>query len=145
MGRSNHMVRLAILATLLFTAPGCVLLATLFGIGLVEGAGQMYKNGIGVQDFESSLEETWQACLDEIDEHQGKITKKPKLDRVKGTRIELKAGWVEVKPHPKMAGFTRVRARFAGADGGSDVSRKWAFTLLDGIDARLGGTGSPSD
>ena len=139
------MVRLVILVTLLFTTPGCVLFATLFGIGIVEGATQAYKNGIGVQDFESSLEDTWQACLDEMDEHHAVITKDPKLDRMKGSRIELKAGWVEVKPHPKMAGFTRVRARFAGAEGGNAASRKWAFTLLDGIDARFGGSGSPSD
>ncbi len=140
-----RIARLAILATVLFATPGCVLFATLFGIGVVQGAVQGYKNGIGVQDFESSLEETWQACLDEMEEHHAIITEDPKLNRIKGSRIELKAGWVEIMPHPKMAGFTRVRARFAGAKGGNAESRKWAFTLLDGIDARLGGTGSPSD
>ena len=134
----------ALLATLLVATPGCVLIGTLFGIGAVDAAAKAYENGIGMQDFKSEIQEVWQACLEEMQEHHAIVTKQPKLDRNNGTRIELKKGWVEVSPHPSNARFTRVRARFMGT-GSNETSRKWAYTLLDGIDARLGGTGSPED
>lgn len=127
-----------ILAVLSIFVTGC----TLFAIGAGVYADREYKQGIGVQDFRASIQDTWQATRDQMDELGIKYNEKFQFDFEKGSHVPVSDGWVEVKPHEKDHRYTRVRARFSGL-GSQDKSRARAFEILDGVDARLGGAGSP--
>ena len=116
---------------------------TLFAIGAGVLAEREYREGIGIQDFEATIQDTWQACQEEMDELGIKSAKDFQFNFKEGSQVTVSDGWVEIKPHPKDHRFTRVRARFAGL-GSQDRSRTRAFELLDGIDARMGGAGSPA-
>ena len=125
------------LALLSFVLGGC----TLFAIGAGVYVDREIREGIGVQDFESTIQDTWEATREQLDELGIKYDEKFQFDFEKGSRLSVTNGWVEVKPHPEDYRYTRVRPRFP--DLGQDKSRDRAFELLDGIDARLGGAGSP--
>jgi len=133
------MHRLAVLA-ILFVTPGCAFFAGLFAIGGGVYADRKYQEGIGVQDFHASIERTWAACRAELDAEGVEYNKEFKFNFEKGSEVEVKGGWIEIRPHPNNDDYTRVRARFPN-EGSREKGRERADTLLDGINTRLGGAG----
>ena len=118
---------------------GCILSAV--GVGV--WADTTYKSGVGTQDFEAPIKETWEACLAQLDAMGVTYDKDFEFDFEKGSKMTVhgpngNSGWVEVKPHPEQAAYTRVRAR---GHGSNRDKKKQAYALLDGVDARLGGAG----
>ena len=117
---------------------------TLFAIGAGVALEREYREGIGVQDFLATIQDTWSATQEQMDELGIEYSKEFKLDFVNGSQLTVTDGWVEITPHPKDHRYTRIRAKFAGT-GSKDKSRTRAFELLDGVDSRLGGAGPPQD
>ena len=132
------MARIVLLALGSFLLGGCILTA----IGLGVYADTTYKKGVGTQDFNAPIQETWDAALTTLDEFDVTYDKAIKLDPKKGTKLHVKGpegeGWVEIRPHPEQSAYTRVRAR---GHGSNRDKKKQAYQVLDGIDARLGGAG----
>ena len=134
------MVRLALLSVASIVLGGCVLTAV--GVGV--WADTTYKSGVGTQDFEAPIKETWEACLAQLDAMGAVYDKDFKFDFKKGSKMTVHtpdgehSGWVEVEPHPEQTKYTRVRARGYGSNRDK---KKQAYALLDGMDARLGGAG----
>jgi len=133
------MVRVALLSLATFVLGGCILTAV--GVGV--WADTTYKSGVGTQDFEAPIKETWEACLAQLDAMGATYDKNFEFDFKKGSKMTVhgkdgNTGWVEVKPHPEQASYTRVRGR---GHGSNRDKKKQAYALLDGIDARLGGAG----
>ena len=117
---------------------------TLFAIGAGVAVDRELKEGTGTQDFLATIQATWDAAREEMDELDIKYAEDFKFDFEKGSKINVTGGWIEIRPHKGDARYTRVRARFSDL-GGMKKSRARANEVLDGIDARLGGAGSPQD
>jgi len=120
---------------------GCVLTAV--GVGV--WADTTYNAGVGTQDFEAPLKETWEATLAQLDAMDVSYPKDFKFNFEKGSKMDVKGpkgttGWIEVTPHPDQPSkYSRVRIRAHGGD--NREKKKIAYAVLDGIDARLGGAG----
>ncbi|MEM8885614.1 MAG: hypothetical protein AAGD14_16230 [Planctomycetota bacterium] len=127
-----------ILPLLLAALAGC----TLFAIGAVDLAVREYQDGTAIQDYFASPEDTWEATREELIEQELTFDESQVLDPKEGSRISFKGGWVEVKLHDQDERYTRLTARF-NADESESKRRDRAFSILDGVDARLGGAGSP--
>ena len=65
--------------------PGCIL--TAIGIGVY--ADTQYKQGVGTQDFEAPIQETWDACLATLDEFDVTYDRNIKLDPKWGTKLHV--------------------------------------------------------
>jgi len=134
------MVRVAFLSVAVFVLGGCGVLVGLTAAGIGVWASTTYKSGVGTQDFEAPMQETWDACLVQLDAMGATYDKNFKFDVKDGSKMTVhgkngNSGWIEVKPHPEQTMYSRVRAR---GHGSNRDKKKQAYALLDGVEARLG-------
>ncbi|MEM8885613.1 MAG: hypothetical protein AAGD14_16225 [Planctomycetota bacterium] len=123
---------------LLAALSGC----TLFAIGAVDLAVRQYQDGTATQDYFASPQDTWDATREEMIEQEIDFNHDFAFNAEEGARIPFRGGWVDIRYHPQDERYTRLRARF-NADESRIRRRQRAFSILDGVDARLGGAGSP--